>query len=185
LRKRAFDATAPAHSRNRFSSETRNGLLHLVIDPSDQVLNRVRWTRNVTIPFDTTPVTTIGRSVAELREVRFLNDPIPTLPPGKRYWVVWDPAIELLKDGVPKLYRAEVEYESPDGKALGPEEYVVDLEMYRGQAVAEKGLPELVKAVEDLRKEHAKWTDGAKGLFVKWVDRNVHERRNWRPIKLR
>jgi hypothetical protein len=29
---------------------------------------------------------------------------------------------------------------------------VIDLEMYRGQAIEEKGLPELVKAVEELRK---------------------------------
>lgn len=68
--------------------------------------------RDVKISFDRRPKTTLG-GPAELDEVKFLREPIPTLPPGKRYWVVWDSPIELLKEWVPDLVGRLVERFDP------------------------------------------------------------------------
>ena len=47
------------------------------------------------------------------------------------------------------------------------------------------GIPELVKAVEDLKKEIHMWTDGISGLKVLTVDKEAHERRQVRAWRRR
>jgi hypothetical protein len=46
---------------------------------------------------------------------------------------------------------------------------VLDFRVFEGQAIGQKGLAELVKAVEELTIERKKWTDGAKGLNINRV----------------
>lgn len=135
---------------------------------------------NVRVQFDELP----HSPITCLDEVAMFNAPVPMMPPGHRYSAYWDQGWRIF-DGEkpyehPLTYRAEVTYEDQAGHEFGPEEYVLDLRIFKGQAAYPKGLPELVKVVEELRDEHKRWT--GHGLFVRAVDEVTRERRNYRPI---
>ena len=136
--------------------------------------------RNVRVSFDQMPYS----SITNFGEVRMLKEPIPTMPPGHKYSAHWELAFKVFDDKKPYdhplAYTAEVTYEDLEGYDFGPEEYILDLRIFEGQAASPKGLPELVKVVEDLRDEHKKWT--TRGMFVRAVDEVTRERRNHRPI---
>jgi hypothetical protein len=136
--------------------------------------------RNVRVGFDQMPYSTI----TSFDEVRMLKEPIPTMPPGHKYSAYWELTFKVFDEKQPYphplTYRAEVTYEDLEGHAFGPEEYILDLRIFEGQAAYPKGLPELVKVVEDLRDEHKKWT--VKGMLVRAIDEVTRERRNYRPI---
>lgn len=135
---------------------------------------------NVRVAFDELP----HSSITSFDEVRMFNEPIPTMPPGHKYSAYWELTFTVFSEKKPYdhplSYRAQVTYEDLDGHQFDPETYILDLRIFEGQAAYPKGLPELVKAVEDLRDEHKKWT--AKGMFVRAVDEVIRERRNYRPI---
>lgn len=123
-----------------------------------------------------------------LDDAWILTSPIPTMPPGDRFRTYWESAITVFSEEKPyphpKTYRAAVTYEDSTGHKYGPEEYVLDFQVYQGQAQGPKGLPELVKALEELTKEHKKWTNGGRGLNVGIVDSVKRARRSERPLHL-
>ena len=136
--------------------------------------------RNVRVTFDELP----HSSITSLDEVRMFNEPIPTMPPGHKYSAYWEVTFRVFDEKKdyehPLTYRAQVEYEDLEGNEFGPEDYILDLRIFEGQAADPKGMPELVKAVEGLRDEQKKWT--GRGLLVRAVDEVTRERRNYRPI---
>lgn len=110
----------------------------------------------------------------DLEAVTILRDPIPTMPPGQRFRAFWESSLTVFDKEKPyehpMTYRVTVNYRDSYGHRFGPEVYVLDFHVYEGQAIGPKGVSELVKAVEDLTKEHKKWTDGIRGLNVKTTD---------------
>lgn len=128
----------------------------------------------------------VEESMMDGDDLLLLKEPTPMIPPKRTLRAAWESSIRVLADDYPhpRTYRVAVTYRDHDGQKYGPETYVLDFNSYRGQAAGLKGLPELVKAVEKLQKEHAKWTDGIKGLRVNAVDADKQERRRVRPIHL-
>lgn len=126
-------------------------------------------------------------SIKEIEDVRMFKEPIPMLPPGRRFRATWESSLDVFGDHYPHplSYRATVTYTDHQGREYGPEPYVLDFRMYEGQAIGPKGLNELVQSVEDLLKEHKKWTDGIGGLSVHTVDTAKKARRDHRPYHLR
>lgn len=135
---------------------------------------------NVRVQFDELP----HSPITSLDEVAMFNAPVPMMPPGHRYSAYWEQGWRIFNEKKPyehpMTYRAEVTYEDQAGHEFGPEQYVLDLRVFKGQAVHPKGLPELVKAIEEFRDEHKGWT--RRGLFVRAVDEVTRERRSYRPI---
>lgn len=125
---------------------------------------------DVIVEFDPPPKS----EIKDLREVSILNHPISTMPPRQRFRVVWESSLTVFSKEKPyehaMTYRVTVNYSDSHGHRFGPEVYVLDFHVYEGQAIGAKGPAELVKAVEELTKEHRKWTDGIRGLNVKTTD---------------
>jgi hypothetical protein len=126
-------------------------------------------------------------SLKEIEEVRMFKEPIPMLPPGRKFRATWESSIDVFGEEYshPLSYRATATYSDYHSRRYGPEHYVLDFRMYEGQAVGPKGLNELVVSLENLVKEHKKWTDGTKGLRVHTVDAIQKERRDHRPWRIR
>lgn len=129
----------------------------------------------------------VRSSIKEIEDVRMFKEPIPMLPPNRRFRATWESSLDVFGDDYPHplSYRATVTYTDHHGRKYGPDPYVLDFRMYEGQAIGPKGLNELVQSVEDLLKEHKKWTDGTKGLLVHSVNAIRKARRDHRPWHLR
>lgn len=111
---------------------------------------------------------------------------IPSLPPRKRLRFFFDSLPARLNDQtLPKHYDVFIEYHGPI-KRRKPltSTYKLDIGHYWGSSPPPKGLPELVKEVENIHKEMKKWTDGTSGLQVNATDRNDQERRLHRPFRI-
>jgi len=138
--------------------------------------------RNVRITFDQALDSTLPGD-REIDEVKFFSEPIPNLPPGKKFRVLFDVFTDRASSDLPMSYTAKIEYETNDGKRLYPDTYILDLDMYTATPLPRKDIHDLVKEVEKLRKEVHKWTDGIRGLRVNTVDRNrmirIRDRRAW------
>lgn len=122
------------------------------------------------VPWVTTPLFTTGMPLmAPGRIVRFLLDTFP----GRA------------ESNLPMTLRGKVTYRSPGPRPRSyAETFEIDLEVYRGSLITEKGLPDLVKQVQEIRDELRKWTDGQRGLNVNVSDRDLEITRENRSIHL-
>lgn len=106
------------------------------------------------------------RPDSELREAPLLRNGVKSLPPRKRYRIFFDSFIERTKeDKLPMEYVATATYTDDEGTTY-KDQYVLDLNAFLHASPEEKGLPELVKEVEKIRKEVSKWTDRTRGILV-------------------
>ena len=125
----------------------------------------------------------------DLEAVAILKKPIPTMPPGQNFRAYWESSLTVFDEEKPyqhpMTYKVTVTYKDSTGRKYGPEDYVLDFHVYEGQAIGPKGVTELVKAVEELTKEHKKWTDGVRGLNVKTTSAARKARREDRPSHFR
>ncbi|MDP9225314.1 MAG: hypothetical protein M3P18_16015 [Actinomycetota bacterium] len=139
----------------------------------------------VTVAFDPPPVS----EIKDLEAVSILKQPIPTMPPAQTFRAFWESALTVFDDENPyqhpMTYKVAVRYSDARGHKYGPENYVLDFHVFEGQAQDPKGVAELVKAVEELTKEHKKWTDGIGGLNVKTTSAMRKARRQDRPSHFR
>lgn len=117
-------------------------------------------------------------------ESSLLSAGIPMLPPGDSLRFHFDTYTDRLHSDLAMQYAVTVTYLDALGRRLPADSYQLDLKLYAGMAVPPKAMPELVHEVEKLRKEVAKWTDGARGIEVHHVDREKWERRRHRPWML-
>jgi len=136
--------------------------------------------RNVRVVFDQMPHSSFGK----FDELRMLNEPIPTMPPGHRYSAHWVQTFKVFDPNHPYehplSYEVRVTYEDQAGHQFGPEEYILDLRVFEGQARFPKGMPDLVKAVEELRQQQTGWS--RQGLLVRAADQDARDRRGNRTI---
>jgi hypothetical protein len=141
--------------------------------------------RDVRIEFDQ-PLESTLRGPREIDESPLFREPIPTLPPGKKIRVLFDQFNERLDKGLPLTYRVKLRYRGPEGRKTWEHPYRLDLGMYLGSDLPQKGIPELVTEVENIRKEIKKWTAGdGHGLLVHTLDERRKERLAMRRINVR
>lgn len=113
----------------------------------------------------------------------FLTKGIPTLPPRKRIFMLFDLTIKRFSSGLPMTYEVVVQYQGPTGNNF-VDKYTLDLELYRGQPQqAGKGLHEIAKNLEELKEHTKKWTRGVQGLDVFVTDNAAKDRQNLRWMK--
>lgn len=139
---------------------------------------------DVSVAFDPPPES----EMKDLDAVAILQRPVPTMPPRQRFRTYWESALTVFSDDTykhPVTYTVTVAYRDISGNRYGPEKYVLDFRVFEGQASGLKAFPELVKAVEELTKEHKKWSAGTNGLDVRTTDAVRKERRDVRPLNIR
>jgi hypothetical protein len=136
--------------------------------------------RDVTITFEPPLESTWDRPWG-WEESSMLTEGIPMLPPGEELRFHFDTFHERVKSQLPMVYSVTVSYSTAAGRQLPPDRYVLDLRLYTGMAVPPPTLPDLVRELERVRKELAKWTDSTRGLLVHVVDREKSVRRRDRP----
>ncbi|MFF4894618.1 COG1361 family protein [Micromonospora chersina] len=137
--------------------------------------------RDVRIKFDSPLVSTFANSA--VGESRVFREPIPMVAPGRTISFLFDsfPDRYAKREEFPMEYAVTIEYEDAEGKPYTDPPYPLDLGTYDQSAVSPKGLPELVREVEKIRKEMAKWRVGTRGLLVHSVDHEKETRRSHRP----
>jgi hypothetical protein len=141
--------------------------------------------RDVRIEFDKPLQTTLERP-RELDETPLFREPIPTLPPGKKIRVLFDQFNERLDKGLPLTYRVKLRYRGPEGRKTWEHPYRLDLGMYLGSDLPQKGIPELVTEVENIRKEIKKWTGrSGYGVLVHSLDQRRKDRIDRRRMHMR
>lgn len=86
-------------------------------------------------------------------ELAVQKHPIPTLPPGMQLRSHLGQGFKLLDqdyDG-PRQFTATATYSDARGRALPPDEYLLDITMFEGYAVDLKGMNELVDEIAKIR----------------------------------
>jgi hypothetical protein len=139
---------------------------------------------NVIVFFDE-PVTSSRANGVAWSTTPLFTTGMPLMAPGRiiRFFLDTLPGRESA--GLPMTLRGRVTYRSAGPRPRTyTETFDINLEVYRQSLIPEKGLPELVKEVEILRKEVAKWTDGTRGLHVRAADRDRDTVREHRSVHL-
>ncbi len=141
--------------------------------------------RDVSIHFDK-PLTSTLRGPRELDVSPLFREPIPALPPGKKIRVLFDQFTERTNAELPMAYDVEVRYRGPTGKKWLNDSYRLDLGMYLGSALPQKGIPELVAGVGNILEEIKKWRgSGISGLLVHTLDQRRQDRIDSRRVNVR
>jgi hypothetical protein len=106
---------------------------------------------------------------------------IPILRPGEKFshFVDSTPSFFSTERNNPRQYLARVSYQDLEGNAVEPEDFPLDLSVYEGMAVfEEKGLNDLVKEVEEIRRVVGRITD-LSSLHIKTPRDIEREHREW------
>lgn len=91
-----------------------------------------------------------------------------------------------MESELPKVYGVNVGYDGPlDNKKRLTSYYMLDFRFHFGMEMAPKDMPDLVKTLEDIKKEMQAWTDGISGIRANVVDRDKEERQRYRRYRLR
>lgn len=102
-----------------------------------------------------------------------LRDGIPMLPPGKRYGFQWDSAPARFSAGTLCMtYEVTLDYLDTDGTAY-QDTYILDLARLSEASIERAPWHDVVKAIDELRREAHKWTDGSRGLLVHSRDKDA------------
>ncbi len=128
--------------------------------------------RNVSIHFDQ-PLESTLQGPRELDDSPLFREQIPALPPGKKIRVLFDQFNDRLAAGLPLTSDVKVRYRGPTGRKEWTYPYRLDLGLYLGSQ-PEKGIPDLVAEVVNLRKEIEKWKDS--GILVHAIDQRRQDR---------
>lgn len=111
---------------------------------------------NVRFDFDKIPESTLNKNIT-LAESTLLKKGIPTLPPGKRIFTVFDFTLDRLQSDLPMTYDVTVTYEGPKGRKYSPVVYTLDLEFYKTLSQGAKTLDDVAKTLEKIQEEISKW----------------------------
>lgn len=155
-------------------------LVHLAIENIGKTV-----ATDVQISFDPPLSSTVARAWDWEDSTVFTNG-IPLLPPGKKLRIFFDSYNERAKSDLPKSYEVDVNYQGPI-KRRQPyrTRYTLDLAFYAGMALPPKGVPEVVRELESIRKEIARWTSGIHGIEVSVIDKDKDDGKERRRFILR
>jgi hypothetical protein len=121
--------------------------------------------RDVRVRFDPPLRSSLDKEDERVADLPMLNQPIPTMPPGKVYSTLFDVFIHA---ELPGRYEATVSYRGDQGREYPPDTYPLDLGLYAGI------IPDWQKTTKDLHEELQKiartlerWSAGiGSGLLV-------------------
>jgi hypothetical protein len=139
--------------------------------------------RNIDLKFPT-PLKSATWGDRDFDSMAALRDGIPSLAPGQVLRIHFDTFTGHKSSGLPMRYKAIAGYDGIRGRRHD-EEFILDLSTYEEAAYAPKGLPDLVKQVEAIRKELHSWRDSSHGgLAVTTADKRGEVLRDQRPYIL-
>ncbi|HWC15356.1 MAG TPA: hypothetical protein VG929_12310 [Actinomycetota bacterium] len=142
--------------------------------------------RNVRMTFDPPLERAIEKKdrVGRLANSSLIQNGLPTLPPGKEIRTFFDMSFERVSSDLPTKYKVRITYDDFRGRRLDPDEYVLDLGMYKDlEFIVRKGAHEAAKALEEIHKEMKRWTKGLNGLHVYTSDSRSSDRRSHRWMR--
>lgn len=115
----------------------------------------------------------------EISKLKMLNDGIATLAPGKKYRAFFDMSFRRNEDrpDLPMNYTARVRYSDERRKRSFDETLNLDLDQYMEiRTVTRRGLHDIHKQLEQLRKILEKWTSGTgSGLLALSLEESRNE----------
>lgn len=115
---------------------------------------------------------------------------IPSLAPGQEISTLFDNFPERVKAGLPMQYSLEVEYDNyaqtEKERRHYSERFNLDLDLFAElRYVKTKGIEDVVKHLEVIRRNTEKWTEfGGGGLKVAAYDRDKAKEVEYRPMKV-
>ena len=116
------------------------------------------------------------KDLPDLNQVALLRDGLECLPPGKSYRLFFDSINKRVENGkLPMKYRVTASYDDDDGRSYA-DRFTLDIAAFIDTPVDDKGLPDLVREVAEMKKEIRKWTDGVRGLLVHARDKDEMNR---------
>jgi hypothetical protein len=151
---------------------------HLV----DLVIENVGRTaaRDVRISITPPPKSALDQGDDSDRFARWgaLRDGIDTLAPRQRLSSLFDGLIQRFPSDLPRKYDVTVRFRDDRGDRPHEYHYTLDFDTYFGaQFVAEKGIHDAARALEEILKRVTAWTANLDGVRVYNVDSDVYDRR--------
>ncbi len=134
--------------------------------------------KNFRLSIDPAPQRAMDRGRENrLGEVKLLNEPVPTFPPGREYRLLFDNMLDRFKTSLPMVYTAKVNYESHDGEEW-EDTYILDLAvMKNAQQATVYGLHDAAKALVGIRKSLESFSNHLGPMQVVVEERAAHEHR--------
>jgi hypothetical protein len=131
--------------------------------------------REVSISFDPPLSATLPAPGAWEASPAFTSG-IPLLPPGRRLRVLFDALDQRWESGLPMTYTVELTYMGPSGtRNTFNDAYVLDLNVYKGSAPPEDGLPQIAQSLGEVQRVLKSWTHRPNGLRVYSSDAEPYE----------
>lgn len=105
----------------------------------------------------------------DLSDSVLLREGIPTLPPGRRLYALFDVAHERMKTDLPMRYDVTVNLRDSRRRKQKPQHYTIDLtHRYGLMRVEEYGIHHAAKALPEIERNVKKWT-APQGRLKVWV----------------
>ena len=148
-------------------------LFNLIISNTGKTL-----ARDVSIKFDPPLRSTLDSTGFSLADFKALASGIPALPPGRKYQVLLDSAIERFHSDLPDTYTVTVDFRDRNGKKAYSLTYQLDLAIYRSALyVQEQGIHHIADEMKDLNKKLGQLTSVMVEYFKKIDETNSPKRK--------
>lgn len=141
---------------------------------------------DVLVAFDT-PLASTSRA-PDWQHSSAFTDGVPMMAPRRRIRFFLDSYVTRDKSDLPMQITGTVSYYGPRRTQRSKpysDPFVIDLSVYKGASVNEKGVPEMAAALEKMNRRFDSWTDGSRGLAVQASDSDKASIREDRPFHLR
>lgn len=115
------------------------------------------------------------RNLRNNKKIKFIADGIPSLPPGAEFSTIVGTFEEFKEEYNSDDVIGYIEYERLDGK-IYKEDFDIDLSVYEGlQFIREKGIHEIAKTLDKIRKDLHHLTTGFKNPLIRTIDEKKHK----------
>jgi hypothetical protein len=109
---------------------------------------------------------TMGGGDYRLSEIEVFARGIASLPPGRELSTLLDQIPQRIEAGLPSRYDVEISFDAPNGKRY-TDRQTLSLDTHMGLTrVERKGVHEIAKTLEDIKRELGKWGASGGGLRV-------------------
>lgn len=142
--------------------------------------------RDVQISFDPPLQSTMDDRDFPRARAGFLARAIPAIPPGREYRMLLESGPELHKSDLPRVYRADVDFDGVGGPHSLT--YEIDLNLfYDFESLSVYGIHDVAKHLKDILGQAKKWQAPGRGhgLLVHTLDERDERRRDREHLEAR
>jgi hypothetical protein len=134
--------------------------------------------RNVRVSFDPPLQSTLDGTFVRAT-AGFLAHPIPAMPPGREYRMMFERGPDLYKSELPRAYAATVMFDGVSGPQCLTYEINLDL-FFEYQSINVYGVHDVATNLRDIQREMKRWTTPGRlhGILVHTLDERDEQRRD-------